>query len=79
MLTSNSVDDIRRLIYPYLKAILVIVVSLLTGAIAGLVARAFEKPWWDCLCAVLVVTGGTAALLFAAGAYVTAIQANRTL
>jgi hypothetical protein len=62
-----------------LKAILIIVVSLLTGAVAGLVGRAFEKPWWDCLCVSFVFTSGTAALLFAAGVYVTSVQANRTL
>jgi hypothetical protein len=79
MPTPHSADDIRRFIYPYLKAGLIIVFSLLTGAIAGLVARAFEKPWWDCLTAVLAVTGGTTTLLFAAGGYIATIQANRAL
>ncbi|MER6188134.1 hypothetical protein [Streptomyces sp. NPDC001652] len=79
MPTPNSVDDIRRLLYPYLKAILIIVVSMLTGVIAGLVAKAFAKPWWDCLGVVLTVTAGTAALLFTASIYVTTVQANHKL
>lgn len=79
MPTPLSRNDFRRFIYPYLRAGLIIVFSVLAGVVSGLVARAFDKPWWDCLCAVLVVTGGTAALFFAAGAYIASVQANRTL